>query len=90
MTMNKRFFTYILLTEHNKLYTGYTVDVEKRFKAHESGDAKFTRANKPVKIMYISEHDTKSEAMKEEIRIKKLSRSQKELLIEEYNRKLLS
>lgn len=72
------------MTEHNKLYTGYTVDVEKRFEAHLNGDAKFTRANKPVKIMYVSEHDTKSDAMKEEIKIKKLSRPQKDALINEY------
>jgi len=80
---DKKFFTYILLTTNNKLYCGYTDDLNKRFENHLNGTAsKFTRANKPVKIVYSKEYQTKSEAMKEEYRIKKLTRKQKDLLIE--------
>ena len=51
--MNGKHFVYILLTENNTLYCGYTDDVEKRFQAHLEGKgAKYTRANKPVKIVY--------------------------------------
>lgn len=79
---DKKFYTYILLTINNKLYCGYTDNLEKRFELHLSGMAsKFTRANKPVKYVYKREYLTKSEAMKEECRIKKLSRKQKEELI---------
>ena len=79
---DKKFYTYILLTINNKLYCGYTDDLEKRFESHLNGTAsKFTRANKPVKIVYSKEYSTKSEAIKEEYRIKKLTRLQKELLI---------
>ena len=49
--MESRHFVYILQTENNTLYCGYTDDVEKRFQAHLEGKgAKYTRANKAVKI----------------------------------------
>lgn len=76
--MEKKYYTYMLLIENNSLYCGYTDDVEKRFRAHMEGKgAKYTRANKPVKIVYVKEFETKSEAMKEECRIKKLSHHEK-------------
>lgn len=81
--MDKKHFVYILETEHNTFYCGYTDDVEKRFKQHIEGrGAKYTRANKPIKIVYQKEFQTKSEALKEEYRIKhKLNRKQKIELI---------
>ncbi len=76
----------MLLTENNTLYCGYTDDVEKRFTAHMQGKgAKYTRANKPVKIVYQKEFENKSDAMKEEARIKKLSHSAKLTLAEQGN-----
>lgn len=79
--MEKKFFTYIILTVDNTLYCGYTDDPEKRFEKHKEGiAAKYTRAHKPLKIVYLKEFDTKSDAMKEEYRIKKLTRKQKEEL----------
>lgn len=87
--MEKKYFTYILLTEDNTLYCGYTDDVEKRFKVHKEGKgAKYTHVHKPVKIVYSKEFETKSEALKEEIRIKKLKRADKIRLIEDFNKKL--
>lgn len=81
--MSEKHFVYILLTEKNTLYCGYTDDVEKRFQAHLDGrGAKYTKANKPVKILWQKEFCTKSEALKEEYRIKhKLSRNEKLQLI---------
>lgn len=77
--MSEKHFVYILLTERNTLYCGYTDNVEKRFKSHIEGKgAKYTKANKPLKIVWQKEFETKSEALKEEYRIKhKLSRKQK-------------
>lgn len=84
--MEQKHYTYLLLTKNNKLYCGYTNNIERRFEAHKSGKAsKFTRANKPDKMVYIKEFETKSEALKEECRIKKLKREQKEVLINEGN-----
>ena len=80
--MDKKFYVYILLTERNTYYCGYTDDVQKRFKAHLEGHgAKYTRANKPVKVVWQKEFLTKSKAIKEECRIKNLPRIEKEKLI---------
>ena len=78
-----RNYVYILLTEKNTLYCGYTDNVEKRFQEHLNGKgAKYTRAFKPIKIVYTKEFPSKSEALKEEYRIKhKLTHSQKLELI---------
>lgn len=81
--MSEKHFVYILLTQNNTLYCGYTDNVEKRFNEHFSGKgAKYTKANKPVKVVYQKEFLTKSEALKEEYRIKhKLTKAQKLELI---------
>ncbi len=80
--MDKKYYTYIILTEKNTFYCGYTDDVQKRFQAHLEGKgAKYTRANKPVRLVYQKEFDTKSDAMKEEARIKKLTHQEKLKLI---------
>ncbi len=82
--MDKKYYTYILLTEHNTYYCGYTDNVEKRFKAHLSGKgAKYTKANRPVKIVWQKEFDNKIDAQKEERRIKKLTHTEKMQLIME-------
>lgn len=88
--MSKKYYTYILLTEKNTYYCGYTDDVEKRFEKHKLGlAAKYTRTFKPVKIAYVKEFETKQEAQKEEYRIKHtLSRAQKEALTKEYENSL--
>lgn len=82
--MGKKYYTYILLIEGGALYCGYTDDVEKRFRAHLEGrGAKYTKAHKPLKIVYTKEFETKSEAMKEEYRIKHLPRNEKLNLIKD-------
>ena len=51
-----KYYTYIILTVNNKLYCGYTNDLEIRFQEHLNGTgAKFLRANKPLKIVYTKE-----------------------------------
>ena len=82
----KVYYTYLLLTENNTYYCGYTDDIEKRYKKHQEGSgAKYTKANKPVKIAYLESFKTKSEAMKEEYRIKHLSRTEKENLVKSFS-----
>ena len=80
--VDKKFYVYIILTVNNKLYCGYTDDVERRYKLHKEGKAaKYTKAKKPFKLVYVQEFNTKNEAIKEECRIKKLTRKQKEELV---------
>ena len=65
-----------------RLYTGWTNDLDKRIKAHNSGKgAKYTKTRRPVKLVYYEEHETKNEAMSREYAIKHLTRKEKEILI---------
>lgn len=83
---DKKYYTYVLLTENNTLYCGYTDNVEKRFEEHKCGKgAKYTRANKPVRIVYTACFDTKIEAQQHERFIKKMSRKEKLEFISEKN-----
>ena len=80
--MDKKFYVYIILTERNTFYCGYTDNFEKRYQLHLKGmGAKYTKANKPVKLLWQKKFDTKNEAQKEEYRIKHLSRKEKEKII---------
>lgn len=69
--------------DHRKsLYTGITNNLEKRLKAHfNNTGAKFTRGKGPFKVLATWTFSTKSEALKMEAKIKKLSRSKKLELI---------
>ena len=75
-------YIYILECADHTLYTGYTNDIEKRIKTHnESKGAKYTRGRRPVRLLYSEEFETKSEALKREIAVKKLSKEKKLQLI---------
>lgn len=65
------------------LYTGWTNDLAKRLDNHQAGKgAKYTRSRLPVTLAYYETYETESEARKRECAIKKLSRQQKEKLIQ--------
>jgi len=74
---------YILECADGTFYTGITTDVDRRVAEHNGSvkGAKYTRPRRPVKAVYTREYGTKSEAAKEECRIKKISRNEKEKLI---------
>ena len=77
-------YTYILRCSDGSLYTGWTPDLEKRVRAHNSGTGgKYTRSRRPVQLVYYEEFDTKEEAMSREWYIKKrMTRAQKLALID--------
>lgn len=78
-------YLYILRCGHGELYTGITVDVQKRFEAHCAGKgAKFTRGRGPLKIVYQEVCGTHSDALKRELQIKALPREKKEALIADW------
>ena len=83
MTGNgKTYDVYIVQCADGTLYTGYAADARARVKAHNGGQgAKYTRSRLPVKLVYARSFPTKSEAMKEEARIKRLSREEKMKMI---------
>lgn len=77
------YFVYILECADKTLYTGSTNNLEKRIITHNTGKtgAKYTRARRPVKIVYSEEVKNLSAALKREAQIKKLSRQEKITLI---------
>ena len=81
--MKSVWYLYILRCRDGSLYTGITTDVEKRFAAHSEGKgAKYTRGRGPLELAYREECGDHSTALKREVEIKKLSREEKEKLIE--------
>ena len=74
---------YILECADNTLYTGIAKEVGKRVEDHNSSPkgAKYTKARRPVKLVYEEKHRSKSAALKREIEVKKMTRPQKEKLI---------
>lgn len=72
------FYVYILKCSDDSLYTGYTVDLEKRLNTHNKGKAsKYTRGRLPVQLVYYEELPTKSDALKREYEIKQMKRPKK-------------
>ena len=75
-------YLYILRCRDTTLYTGITVDVEKRFAAHSAGrGAKYTRGRGPLELVYRERCGTHSDALKRERIVKSMRRSQKEKMI---------
>ncbi len=75
-------YTYIVKCSDETLYTGWTTDLDKRIKTHNSGKgAKYTRSRGPVELVYFETFETKQEAMSREWEIKQYTRKQKEQLI---------
>ena len=78
----KRYYIYILRCADGTFYTGYTTDPERRVRVHNSGKgAKYTRARRPVELIYTEVFDDKREAQRREYAIKQLTRADKERLI---------
>ena len=73
----------MLRCKDDSLYTGYTDDVQRRLKVHQSGKgAKYTRARLPVELAYWEELPDRSAALRREAAIKKLSRKEKLILLQ--------
>lgn len=76
-------YVYMLSCADGSLYTGWTNDLAKRLENHQAGKgAKYTRGRLPVTLAYYETYETESEARKRECAIKKLTRQQKEKLIQ--------
>jgi putative endonuclease len=75
----KTWYVYIVQCADGTLYTGISTDVNRRLHEHNHSKkgAKYTKARRPVTLRYVIECYGRSEAAKEEARIKKLSRENK-------------
>lgn len=80
-------YVYIVQCRDNTLYTGISTNPETRVAEHNSGQngAKYTRARRPVSLLYTEPAASRSAALKREIAIKRLSRQAKLALINEVN-----
>jgi putative endonuclease len=75
-------YVYILQCADGSLYTGWTSDLERRLKQHQSGNgSKYVRSRRPATLVYSKKYST-SQARKQEVKIKALTRSQKLKLVE--------
>lgn len=76
-------YVYILKCVDDSLYTGITTDLERRLFEHNFSAkwAKYTKIRRPVELFYSQIFNSRIDASKEEYRIKRLSRKQKEELI---------
>ncbi len=77
------YYLYIVKCADKTLYTGITVDLPRRIKEHNftRRGAKYTRARRPVKLIYSKKFRNRSLASKAEYKIKKLSKQEKEKII---------
>jgi len=73
------YYLYILKCADKTLYTGITIDLVRRIKEHNSTKlgAKYTRARRPVKLVYSKKFRNRSTALKAEAKLKNLTRSEK-------------
>jgi len=76
---------YILRTNKNTLYTGITNNIQTRLLKHRNKKgSKYLKMFESFKLVYTEELENKSDALKREAEIKKLTKSQKEKLIAHY------
>ena len=76
--MPETWWLYVLECRGGVLYTGIAKDVESRFAAHLKGSgAKFTRLNKPVRILASVAIPTRGQALRAEYALKQMSRAEK-------------
>ncbi|MEE9352087.1 MAG: GIY-YIG nuclease family protein [Thiotrichaceae bacterium] len=84
---NKQWYVYMLRCSDSSLYTGITTDVQRRVEEHNGLDdlsalgARYTRARRPVELVYQESAESRSEASKREYVIKKMKKQQKESLL---------
>ena len=85
----KIWIIYLLECGDKTLYCGITNNIENRLKQHMGelpGGAKYTRSRKPLKVVYQEEVNSRSEALKRELIIKKMSRRTKLNLVTNYKK----
>jgi len=79
----KAWFLYVLRCADDTFYTGTTTDISRRIDEHNTKQcgAKYTKARRPVKLVFWQPFENRSKAQKAEYKFKKLTRKQKEKII---------
>ena len=76
-------YVYIVHCNDGTLYTGVAKDLKRRIVEHNSknGGAKYTRSRRPVELIYSERTESRSEALRREHQVKRMSRIKKDELI---------
>lgn len=75
-------YVYLLRCADGTLYAGCTTDPRRRLQQHNAGrGAKYTRARRPVSLVYVEQAEDHSQALRREAALKRLSRKEKLALI---------
>lgn len=87
--MCKIAFAYLVKCVDGSFYAGWTYNPAVRLTAHNNGSgAKYTRAHRPVTLVYLERCEDKRTAMQREAQLKHMTHAQKVILIEEYKQRL--
>lgn len=71
-------YVYMVCCANGSLYTGYTIDVERRIALHNAGKGgRYTRSHRPVSLVATWTFNSKGEALRAERELKRLPREQK-------------
>jgi putative endonuclease len=85
MDMQTKTYCYLLECADGSFYCGWCIDPHKRLVKHQSGTgSRYTRSRLPVKLVYFEECSDRSQAMRREWEIKKMTRPQKMSLIRSF------
>ena len=78
------YFVYILKNHQGLFYKGFTQNLDKRLLEHNTNLSRYTSGKSPWVLVYFKEFETKTEALKEELRLKKLNTASIERLISSF------
>lgn len=86
MMTNNTWTVYFLRCNDNSLYAGITTDIVRRLHQHNHTKlgAKYTKAKRPVTLVFIETATDRSAASKREYQLRKLTKAQKEQLVSTY------
>jgi putative endonuclease len=77
-----RWFCYLLECADGSLYAGITPTLERRLRRHNDGSAsKYTRARRPVRLVWAEPWPDRSSASRREAALKRLPRAGKLALV---------
>lgn len=82
-------FVYLLRCADNSLYTGICKHLQQRLDEHNHDNkkaAKYTRARRPVELVYYENCESRADAASREYEIKRFSKVQKEALLAAVNK----
>ncbi|MGZ9735049.1 GIY-YIG nuclease family protein [Flavobacterium sp. GNP002] len=78
------YFVYIIKNHKGLFYKGFTQNLDKRIFEHNNDLSRYTSGKSPWVLVYFKELETKTEALKEELRLKKLNVASIERLISSF------